>query len=611
MGEEIFNPEKKLQTVAIKNLAGFAFVIPDYQRGYRWTEIEVRNLLDDISEFKDNSDGSDYYCIQPLVVLKKDNEYEVIDGQQRLTTLYLILLYISKTVYKNDNLLYSISYESAGRTKSEDFLKNPMDETKSKEDIDFYHIYKAYKVITEWFLAKEPNSYLLNDYASNVASLILNKIRFIWYKVDKTDGTPIDIFHRLNAGKIKLTDSELIKALLLSEEALKKTLKLDIGVDEDLKHEIEKVNKKTLSLKQISIANEWDIIEHKLHDEDFWAFLTNKEKATRIDLLFELSTPEKERPFDYFSRLSKQKDFHEIWKEIVSNFETLEEWYLDRNLYHLIGYIINENIMTLREILDYYRSEKCNNRQDFKKFLERKIASIIKGINIDEIYYNGESGNKSLYKILDLFNIITVDKSGESQRYPFYKHKKMVWSIEHIHAQNSQELHKRSDWLNWLEYQYKALTKINFENNSDKEKTRYECLDYITEELPKFRTEQKGLEKIFRDIAENVESLLDSNTEGMHLISNLALLGKFDNSAFNSSTFAAKRIKMMELDMAGSYIPVCTRNVFCKYYNPEASDFSFWTEEDRNTYRQAIIDILTKAGYPPEYNKIQKETVGE
>lgn len=192
----------------------------------------MEKLLDDISEFKDKTDGSDYYCIQPLVLLKKDNEYEVIDGQQRLTTLYLILLYISKTVYKNDSSLYTILYDSAGRTESETFLKKLTVE-KAQDDIDFNHIFNAYLKISEWFEKEEPNKLLLNNFASAILNIILNQLRFIWYKVDKTDGTPIDIFHRLNAGKIKLTDSELIKALLLSEDSIKKSLKIQQSLGSD------------------------------------------------------------------------------------------------------------------------------------------------------------------------------------------------------------------------------------------------------------------------------------------------------------------------------------------------------------------------------------------
>ena len=175
MEPEVFDPKKKLQTVAIKDLAGYTFVIPDYQRGYRWTSLEVEKLLDDIIEFKEKTDGSDYYCIQPLVLLENKNEYEVIDGQQRLTTLYLILLYINKTIFKNDSALYTIVYDSAGRTESQDFLKNPILE-KAKEDIDFDHIFNAYKKIGEWFKLKEPNEFLLNSFASSILNTILNQL---------------------------------------------------------------------------------------------------------------------------------------------------------------------------------------------------------------------------------------------------------------------------------------------------------------------------------------------------------------------------------------------------------------------------------------------------
>lgn len=155
-----------------------------------------------------------------------------------------------------------------------------------------------------------------------------------------------------------------------------------------------------------------------------------------------------------------------------------------------------------------------------------------------------------------------------------------------------------------MDYQFRALSKVEFPNEPDKEQRRMENLCRIQLELPKFKTDVKGLEKIFREIANDVESLLNDSKDddSMHLISNLALLGKNDNSAFNSSTFAAKRLKMMELDKSGSYIPICTRNVFCKYYNPDAENFSFWTTEDRKTYRKSIIDTLTEAGFPPKYN---------
>ena len=69
--------------------------IPAYQRGYRWTGLQVTQLLDDIWDFIQASEKkrrTSFYCLQPLVVRKLgDGRYEVVDGQQRLTSLFILL----------------------------------------------------------------------------------------------------------------------------------------------------------------------------------------------------------------------------------------------------------------------------------------------------------------------------------------------------------------------------------------------------------------------------------------------------------------------------------------------------------------------------------------
>lgn len=78
-----------LETKFVADISG-SFYIPSYQRGYRWSETEVVRLLDDIYQ-----NGKKNYCLQPVVVRKKEDQYELIDGQQRLTTLYLIYKYMT------------------------------------------------------------------------------------------------------------------------------------------------------------------------------------------------------------------------------------------------------------------------------------------------------------------------------------------------------------------------------------------------------------------------------------------------------------------------------------------------------------------------------------
>ena len=84
--------------VPVIDLFGKKFFIPSYQRGYRWERQQVEDLLRDINDFAKEPQGN-FYCLQPLIVKKyndKDDWYEVIDGQQRLTTLRLLLLYLSE-----------------------------------------------------------------------------------------------------------------------------------------------------------------------------------------------------------------------------------------------------------------------------------------------------------------------------------------------------------------------------------------------------------------------------------------------------------------------------------------------------------------------------------
>ena len=213
-----------IDLVSIGELKGMSFTIPTYQRGYRWTDIEVKDLLDDIDEFI-GQDGGKIYCLQPLVVrmgdgnglledirkadsvakvkklLKDDAEWEVIDGQQRLTTVYILLVFL----LENGTDFYKIKYET--RSDSQAFLKNISDKEAGK-NIDFNHIYNARKTIQEWFDGKD------ESYKHEFTAVLMDKVKFIWYETDEDN--PISVFTRLNIGKISLTNAELIKALLFS-----------------------------------------------------------------------------------------------------------------------------------------------------------------------------------------------------------------------------------------------------------------------------------------------------------------------------------------------------------------------------------------------------------
>jgi len=126
----------RLTLKSISSMLGEQFFVPYYQRGYRWTDQQVTDLLNDIDAFiaKNirDTDEKTFYCLQPIVVkecnenVKNENTltgkwYEVIDGQQRLTTIFLIIHYANEMwVGKQKNPEFTIEYET--RKKSTAFL---------------------------------------------------------------------------------------------------------------------------------------------------------------------------------------------------------------------------------------------------------------------------------------------------------------------------------------------------------------------------------------------------------------------------------------------------------------------------------------------------------
>jgi uncharacterized protein with ParB-like and HNH nuclease domain len=232
-----------LDTKVVDNISG-KYVIKSYQRGYRW-DIQVKTLLDDLWE-----NGGKDYCLQPIVVRKENNTYELIDGQQRLTTLYLLLKYIKANYKPRINLKFSIKYEN--RDKSEIFLTDIKKEL-SNDNIDFFFIYNAYEEIDKWFLQDEDEGVFRAD---EMYRYLHEFVKVIWYEVDESTD-PIALFTRLNIGRIPLTNSELIKALFLNR------------------------NKEINKYKQIEIALQWDDIERQMGNKQLWYFLTNK-KSRRI-----------------------------------------------------------------------------------------------------------------------------------------------------------------------------------------------------------------------------------------------------------------------------------------------------------------------------------------
>ncbi|KGF11746.1 MAG: DUF262 domain-containing protein [Negativicoccus succinicivorans] len=215
----------------LKNSNGCQFVIPVYQRNYTWTaKKEVKQYLDDlksvlIGEYSNHFLGIIIYMDTPLDFATR--EFSVIDGQQRLTTTFLIL-YAIKAIMKekeatdainnlegqfltnpfasNDRIKYKLKPLVADDDVYQFIVKDKVDQIENKES----KIYKNYTYILDYIRDLNKS----HDY--NQILLALNELYVVCIPLSSDDNAQ-KIFESINATGVKLTASDLIRNFLLMD----------------------------------------------------------------------------------------------------------------------------------------------------------------------------------------------------------------------------------------------------------------------------------------------------------------------------------------------------------------------------------------------------------
>lgn len=620
----------------IGELSGLSFFIPNYQRGYRWTRQQVKDLLNDINEFDASKDG--FYCLQPLVVrLRNENDivakihernklseireilnksvgkWEVIDGQQRLTTIYIILRCL------DSDESYSLEY--ATRAKSREFLLN-MDKYDERDNIDFYYMAQARKTVNEWLKPDFDKGAFLDK--------LKNKVNFIWY--ESVDEDPIKVFTRLNIGKIALTNSELIKALFLNRSNF-------AGKSTD-----------SLRLRQQEIASEWDKIEYTLQSDEFWLFLHDKgyDRPTRIDFIFDLICSrnalnieklnkedekgkiigsDEYRTFRYFYEYFKSshqdgnndeetqlQKTERAWQIVKSYFQTFSEWYDDLELYHYVGFLLAiDEPIPIEQRVDSWKAKK--DKKEFVRYLKDEIKKAI-GDNGTDYQYKEDGSDKTKCRSLLLFhNIQTVINQNHAQqsndkykigtfyKFPFHLYKLEGWDVEHINSSTNnpeEDDDTRKEWL------------VNVYLSAD-EDTQKVINEYFDNE------DKETKDGLFKKIKANFHDDLEVWTpEEKNRIWNYTLLDSSTNRSYGNAIFSAKRRVIIGKDQGrlipipkllkdgklavdkeskfatSSFVPPCTKQVFLKYYSTTIGDNNYWTKADAEAYKNNIDLCLEK-----------------
>lgn len=659
----------KLEVRTISEIGG-TFRIPSYQRGYRWEKRQVEQLLNDlVNHYDTRKDKESPYYLQPVVMAPSPNvtdepinseytlkankepyDYDLIDGQQRLTTIFLILkalkeakgyslekvksMNLSKEEFINrialinslekisPDLNFELIYQT--RTKTKDFLNAVEIKDKNDNEVtstpDHLYIWQAYQIIKNWIVDN-------TDSVKKMAEVLLNDVRLIWYEL--SESVPNwKKFTDLNVGKISLTNSELIKALVL-----RRTDKEELP-----------------DYEQDVIVNQWDEIERELSDEKFWRFLTKqpmRNYPTKIDLLFDLIAGKGERhkkdeffTFRYFNELFEKnrnegKGKKSDWENIHAIYRRIHDWYKDDQMYHRIGYLLavgNEN--TLRDIYSAtypYDTETGQEktplshnqlREEIKRRIKKSLTMPDNVNSLAELKY--KEHNQEIIRILTLYNVMIADElSHKGVRYPFHLHndgENGGWSLEHVHAQNSDELRGDTEWKTWVSEQMESLRRLYPQLQSQVENFSQERYQKLIEDMELFISKSSNYESFKKIVTEYAEvtAVKEEKESGydIHSLANLALLSKIDNSMLNKSTFDVKRMKIAAKS-SSNFVPIGTERVFMKAfagyskdkegkeipdtrYSCDTSQMFFWGDKDRHAYLRDIEEKLKE--YMPEFN---------
>ena len=632
--------------MTFKELLGKSFNIPSYQRGYRWERENVEALLNDIQEFanshkRSNNADDGFYCLQPVVVKKNHklsveaghDVYDLLDGQQRLTTLWLILneprfKLLWDGLDRNHEQLYSLQYECRDNlfndaiSPSADPLKN----------IDLFYMKSAFDTINKW--NGDPIA-VLDTLVPQNPEVKINNVRIIWYEFgqdtdvdDDNQSSSINVFSRLNYGKIALTDTELVKALILQN---------DIYPDDNSRR-----SRSVMREHLFMISTEWDDIEKGLHDEQLWGMLTpdSYRPANHMELLLrfvadKILSDEIQSNNEYNITDNQRRDFHiiskflglhesnlsaekyadnvdRLWAMIRDAYNAIRNWYANTDFYHLIGLLAlmqsgDNPLPLIRDIYHNY-TKVAADKTAFKAFLKERVGDAIRIkektddgdslkrlLGLDELRY-GEQNNRMI-KILEAFNVYQhISNRFVGSRFDFRRFKRFnVTSLEHIHPQhlNFSDTVKYEDVKTWFDTASSIIKSESDIAGDSPVAKQVEKLATLLSDSEQFKKEK--MKEMCQTCVEHIDDYFDGkagmDNGHMHTLYNMALVDKDTNAALGNNLIDTKRGILQKRESEGiTYVPLGTEYAFNKHFSKTVSDMKFWSKNDRENYFEHVSE---------------------
>ena len=554
--------------------------IPAYQRGYKWKSDKtgaVQVLLDDLLENYKKDPNKEYF-LQYITLKSIDRHLEVIDGQQRLTTLSILLSvaaqFLEEENLASDKLTYAtrdsffsnVIYQKA---KLQSLLKqNSWKEFVSKDPAfdsqDVWHIREAAICVNKFFtkvLKKEkinPKEFL--DYLLQHVKIIVNSV--------ESHVSSETVFKNLNSNKVALTEVELIKGWFITKVGRNK-------VPNGANSFVEMMELRA------RLGRQWDEITAWTNKEDVSDFYFGSEGygmhqfLTLVAMSLGLELKKKDKTNGLFNHFVSQ-DINEAYNQLQFIFRLLKDWYANNNLYHLIGFANfakNNKIKRLDLLHELIQKESKSQLMNWLNDIKNKLINV----DLDQLRY--PENNDEIQTVLLYLNLFMGNTNSEfiraedptDTRFNFLKFSKEQWTLEHIFPQ--RPFGKNQNGVEELD---EVIEILGGREHLESE---------LEESLYK---EERSIDDI--DLIHNALA----STDELNSIGNICLLSKEDNASNGCMFFKAKRQNMLKRLQKGSFVPRHTFDVFSKMIDGIAgSDISTWKKSDINLHQNWIQTKIT------------------
>ena len=606
------------------------FYIGPYQRGYKWDSEsyydQVPQLLMDtyhaLCKYKDSEsfELAEYY-LQYITVLKNNDKrsFEVIDGQQRLTTLAIIY----DRIYRKNNELRNIALNKINYSREESNLSlyQKLDEISFGKELDDTqdnkYISGAVECIDKFLsILDEDKIKEYYDFLSNSVKIILNR--------ESEFVSPEEVFVNLNGNSVELTNAYLIKGLFLTHGVYREGLNgTSLNYSEIL--EQRKINGRI-----------WDEIQNWINSEEINYFLFGKESAKNskgmehflelcliifskkeaernvdeITEKFKLSFDEKREFINSEGNFRLFNRFNEIiitdhdglkWMEnIIHTYKKLKSIYDSTDTANLLGFVLfrkkSKKKLTVNERLEELKTLVTLSESDINSKLAKEVLDILPDLSTINLKYKME-------ELVPLLLSLSVFPEGLSTqpRFDYISYDDKNWTFEHISPQNPkssislpqyarptvEEMYEKEIKSEKIEKIQDFLTKLKNKeiDEGDLSDEEIPSLDLNEHEL-KIREQIRSGE--IEDVGE-VEFLYSPLTkEELDNIGNMALLSNSVNSSISNNPYIIKRYEILKKLEEGNFIPQHTISVFEKALNIQGKTDTTFSADQLNWDSQDV-----------------------